>query len=92
MFTNLVDSLQTKIKLLETENKLLKDDVKNKKELIDAILERNSNQVQAQNVFARKTNDESINHTPGNNAFQNYKKNESNVPKDDSLDGTASEF
>ena len=25
-----VDSLQTKIKLLETENKLLKDDIKNK--------------------------------------------------------------
>ena len=36
-----VDSLQTKIKLLETEYKLLKDDVKNKQKLIDVILEHN---------------------------------------------------
>ena len=33
-----VDSLQTKIKLLETENKLPKDDIKNKQKLIDSIL------------------------------------------------------
>ena len=32
-----VDSLQTKIKLWETENKLLKDDIKNKQKLIDSI-------------------------------------------------------
>ena len=31
-----VDSLQTKIKLWETENKLLKDDIKNKQKLIDS--------------------------------------------------------
>ena len=30
-----VDNLQTKIKLLETENKLLEDDTKNKQKLID---------------------------------------------------------
>ena len=35
-----VDSLQTKIKLLETENKLLKDDVKNKQKLINVIHEK----------------------------------------------------
>ena len=49
-----VDSLQTKIKLLETENKLLKDDIKKKQKLIDFILEHNSNLIQAQNVFAQK--------------------------------------
>ena len=38
-----VDSLQTKIKLLETQNKLLEDDIKNKQKLIDSILEHNSN-------------------------------------------------
>ena len=32
-----VDSLKTKIKLWETENKLLKDDIKNKQKLIDSI-------------------------------------------------------
>ena len=32
-----VDSLQTKIKLLENENQLLKDDIKNKQKLIDSI-------------------------------------------------------
>ena len=50
-----VDSLQTKIKLLEIENNLLKDDVKNKQKLIDYILEHNSNVIQAQNVFAQNT-------------------------------------
>ena len=61
-----VSSLQTKIKLLEYENKLLKDDIKNKQKLIDSILEHNSNLIQAQNVFAqnhsvtRKINDKSI--------------------------------
>ena len=33
-----VNSLQTKIKLLEKENKPLKDDIKNKQKLIDSIL------------------------------------------------------
>ena len=47
-----VDSLQTKIKLLENENKLLKDDIKNKQKLIDSILEYNINLIQAQSVFA----------------------------------------
>ena len=83
-----VDSLQTKIKLLENENKLLKDDIKNKQKLIDSILEHNSNLIQAQNVFAqnhsviRKINGKSINHTNTNNALRNDKKNESNVQKD----------
>ena len=86
-----VDSLQTKIKPLETENKLLKHDVKNKQKLIDAILEHNSNLNQAQNVFpqsnsvTRKTRDKSISHTTGSNAFRNDKKNESNFSKDDRL-------
>ena len=84
-----VDILQTKIKLLETENKLLKGDIKNKQKLINSILEHNSNLIQAQNVFAQKhsvngkANDKSISHTTGNNAFWNDKKNELNVPKDD---------
>ena len=37
------NSLETKIKLLETENKLLDDHIKNKQKLIDFILELNSN-------------------------------------------------
>ena len=84
-----VDSLQTKIKLLETENELLKDDIKIKQRLIDSFLEHSSNLIQVQNVFAqkysvtRKTNDKSISHTTGNNASQNDKRNESNVPKND---------
>ena len=79
-----VDSLQTKIKLLETKNKLLKDDIKNKQKLIDSI-QHNSNLIQGQYFFAqketrktnrktnvtRKTNDKSISHTTGNNAFRN---------------------
>ena len=75
-----VDSLQTKIKLLENENKLLKDDIKNKQKLIDSILEHNSNLIQAQNAFAqnhfvtRKINDKSISYTNTNNALQNDKK------------------
>ena len=74
---------------MESENKLLKDDTKSNQKLIDSILEHSSNLIQTQNVFAqkqsvtRKTNDESISHTTGNNAFRNGKKNESNVPKDD---------
>ena len=36
-----VDKLQTKIKLLETINKLLKNDIKNKQKLIDSIFEHN---------------------------------------------------
>ena len=48
-----VDSLLTKIKLLENENKLLKDDIKNKQKLIDSILEHNSNLIEAQNVFGQ---------------------------------------
>ena len=80
--------LQIKIKLLKTENKLLKDDIKNKQKLIDSILEHNENLMQAQNVFAqkhyvtRRRKNKSISHTTGNNAFQNDKKNESNFPKD----------
>ena len=75
-----IDSLQTKIKLLETENKLLKDDIKNKQKLIDSILKHNRNLIQAQNVFAqnhsvnRKTNDKSISRTTGNNVFRNDEK------------------
>ena len=69
---------------------LLKDDIKNKHKLIDSILEHNSNLIQALYAFAkknviRKTNDKSISHTTGNNAFRNDKKNDSNVPKDDRL-------
>ena len=84
-----VDSLQTKIKLLETENELLKYDIKIKQRLIDSFLEHSSNLIQVQNIFAqkysvtRKTNDKSISHTTGNNASQNDKRNESNVPKND---------
>ena len=48
-----VDKLQTKIKLLEKENKLLKDDIKNKQKLIDFILEHNSNLIHAQHAFAQ---------------------------------------
>ena len=75
-----VDILQTKIKLLETENKLLKGDIKNKQKLISSILEHNSNLIQAQNVFAQKhsvtikTNGKSISHTTGNNVFRDDKK------------------
>ena len=75
-----VNSLQTKIKLLENENKLLKDDKKNKQKLIDSVLEHNSNLIQAQNVFAqnrsvtRKINDKSISHTNTNNTLRNDKK------------------
>ena len=75
-----VNSLQTKIKLLENENKLLKDDIKNKQKLIDSILEHNSNLIQAQNVFAqnhsvtRKINDKTISYSNTNNAFRNDKK------------------
>ena len=79
-----VDSLQTKIKLLETKNKLLKDDIKNKLKLIHSI-QHNSNLIQGQYFFAqketrktnrktnvtRKTIDKSISHTTGNNAFRN---------------------
>ena len=73
---------------METENKLLKDDIKNKQKLIDSITEYKSNLIQVQNVFAqkhsltRKTNNKSISHTTGNNAFRNDKKNESNISKD----------
>ena len=82
-----VNSLQTKIELLKNENKLLKDDIKNKQKLIDSILEHNSNLIHAQNIFAqnhsatRKINDKSISHTNTNKALRNDKKNESNVPK-----------
>ena len=83
-----VDSLQTKIKLLVNENKLLKDDIKNKQKLIDSILEHNSNLIQAQKVFAqnhsvtRKINDKRVSHSNTSNALQNDKKNDSNFPKD----------
>ena len=86
-----VDSLEAKIKFLETENKLLKDDITNKQKLIDSILEHNSNLIQAQNVFARnhsvtrEINDKSISRTNTNHALENIKKNESNVPKDDTF-------
>ena len=84
-----VDKLQTKIKLLEKENKLLKDDIKNKQKLIDSTVEHNSNLIQAQNAFAqnhsvtRKVNDKNISHTNTNNALRNDKKNESNFSKND---------
>ena len=74
---------------METENKLLKDGIKNKQKLIDSIFKHNSNLIQAQNVFAqkhsvtRKTNNKCISHTTGYNTIQIDKKNESNVPKDD---------
>ena len=75
-----VTSLQTKIKLLKNENKLLKDDIKNKQKLIVSILEHNSNLTQAQDVFAqnhsvtRKINDKTISHTNTNNPLRNNKK------------------
>ena len=84
-----VNSLQTRIELLDNENKLLKDDIKNKQKLINSILEHNSNLIQIQNVFAqnhsvtREINDKSISHTNTNNALRNDKKNELNIPKDD---------
>ena len=74
---------------MENENKPLKDDIKNMQELINPILEHNSNLIQAQNVIAqnhsvtRKINDKSISYTNTNNALGNDKKNETNVPKDD---------
>ena len=74
---------------MENENKLQKDDIKNKQKLIDSILEHSSNLIQAQNVFAHnhfvtgKINDKSISHSNTNNALRNDKKNESNVSKDD---------
>ena len=74
---------------MENENKLQKDNKKNKQKLIDSVLEHNSNLIQAQNVFAqnrsvtRKINDKSISHTNTNTALRNDKKNESNVAKDD---------
>ena len=82
-----VNNLQTKIILLENENKLLKDDIKNKQKLIDSILEHISNLIQAQNVFAqnhsvtRKINDKSISHTNTNNALRNDKKKWVKRPK-----------
>ena len=75
-----VDKLQTKIKLLQNENKLLKDDIKNRQKLIDSILEHNSNLIHAQNAFSqnhsvtRKINDKSISHTNTNNVLRNDKK------------------
>ena len=74
-----VGSLQTKIKLLETENKLPKDDIKNKQKLINSILEHNNNLMQAQNVFVQKhcvirtTNNKSISHTLETTIFQMIK-------------------
>ena len=74
---------------MENENKLLKDNKKNKQKVIDSVLEHNSNLIQAQNVFAqnrsvtRKINDKSISHINTNTALRNDKKNESNVAKDD---------
>ena len=74
-----IDSLETKIKLLETGNKLLKVDLKNQQKLTNSTLEHNCNLIQAQNVFAqkysvtRKTNDK-ISHTAD-------KKNESKFQK-----------
>ena len=59
------------MKLLETENKLLKDHGKNRQKVIDAILVHNSSLIQTQNIFAqknsgtRKTSDISISHTTG---------------------------
>ena len=52
------NSLQTKIKLLENENKLLNDDIKNKQKIIDSILEHkilehNTNLIQAENVCSK---------------------------------------
>ena len=77
---------------METENKLLKDDVNNKQKLIDDMLEHNSNLMQAKNVFAQ-SNSATKNkdkwkkycHTTGNNTFRNDRKNEPNVPRDDRL-------
>ena len=63
------------MKLLETENKLLKNYKKNKQKLIDAIFRHNSNLIQIQNVLTqknsgtRKTNDKSISHTTGKKPF-----------------------
>ena len=71
---SIVDSLQTKINFLEAENKY-------KQKPMDAILEYNSDLIQAQVIFAqsnsviRKTNDKSVSHTTGENDFQNDKKN-----------------
>ena len=74
-----VGSLQTKIKLLETENKLPKDDIRNKQKLINSILEHNNNLMQAQNVFVQKhcviriTNNKSISHTLETTIFEMIK-------------------
>ena len=75
-----VDSLEAKIKFLETENKLLKDDIKNKQKLIDSIIEHNSNLIRAQNVFAqnhcvtRKINDKSISRTNTKTLYKMMKR------------------
>ena len=67
---------------MKTENKLLKDDIKNKQKLIYAILEHNSNLIQAWCVFAQSnfvtrmtsdTTDKSISYTTRNSAFQRLK-------------------
>ena len=67
---------------MKTENKLPKDDIKNKQKLIYAILEYNSNLIQAWYVFAqsnfvtRMTSDatgKGISYTTGNSAFRNDK-------------------
>ena len=70
---------------METENRLLKDGIKNKQKLINSTLVHNSNLIQTQKAFAqkhsvtRKADDKSISGTTRNNAFWNDKKNESNV-------------
>ena len=85
----MVQQIEAKIKFSETENKLPKDDTKNKQILIDSILKHNSNLIQAQSVSAqnhsvtKKINDKSICRTNTNNPLQNDKNNESNVPNDD---------
>ena len=50
-------AMENKIKLLETENKLLKDDLSNKQKIIDTILMHNSKLIESQNSIHLNEND-----------------------------------
>ena len=50
-------AMENKIKLFETENKLLKDDLSNEQKIIDTILMHNSKQYSSQNSIHLNEND-----------------------------------
>ena len=51
------NAMENKVKLLETENKLLKDDLSNKQKIIGTILMRNSKLIESQNSIHLNEND-----------------------------------